>query len=219
MNKLYPDCKLLLLSGKDSSAHYEDAVTMKAPYVPPYAEFNLLKSLELRIRRVSERKNPGTLVLDLTEWTEHADDEYFEVMAKYFHDRRAYRCVFIVRAKRDEALPLYTVLRTYLPVRLEEDRTFDDLSALTGYIKEHEKVTPRAAGYLAGLVMRSEGEPLRSYTALDTLIDELTRGGTKTVGCGELIRSLGDSDSLLGVLFQNVNDVPGGEGYDYERAI
>lgn len=219
MHRFLSDCTLLLLSGKDSRTDYANSVTMKMTYIPPYGEFDLLKKLQLKLRRTSEKFSPETLVIDLSEWIEHPYDEFFEVMAKYFHDHRDVRYVFTAHADRTEAAPMFTVLRTFLPLHIEEDKTFSELSSLNDYIKANYRISPHAAGYLAELVMRPEGGPLRSYTALDSLLEELTNENTQTVGFRTLVYSLHDSDTLLGTLFANSNENKGGNIYEYEKAI
>ena len=200
---------LLLLSGKDCPAQSGSYLTMKLSYIPPYGDFTLLKSLELRIRRESLRKTPDTLVLDVSEWLGHEGEEFFEILAKYLHDHRSFRLVFTARAERTEALPLFTALRTYLPGRIEEDRTFAELPALSAYLRETGRLTDKAAAYLAKLILMPEGEPLRSYSVLDSLLCELEDGSADKIHCYRLICAMRDPDSLLGTLF--------GEKFDFQK--
>jgi len=182
-----------------------DALHLTMPYTPPYETFGFLRTMLVRIRE--QETGFGVvekMLFDLTEWLDHAEDEYLRIFAMYLSDHPQYDCAFYaVSADRRKAEPLFRTLRLYLEGRLVEDPTFADAK----YLKDHLlscTCTAKAAEVLSGMLLRPEGKPLRSYAASERLITELRTSlalGRRRIDVCHLAEYGANPDSLLHLLF------------------
>lgn len=194
---------LLALSGRDASRETLDSfadggriLEFTLPYAPPYEDFGGIRELQLAVRRMGAFP-PEALVLDLTEWAGHEEEEWFEIAAMYLHDhRRLWNYLFLVR-ERDarECAALFFILRTFLVGELREDRTFADPASLAAYLTGHRLIDADAADRLASILMRPNARMLRSYPRLNALTEELAKDGRITES--RVLEAVRDPSSVL----------------------
>ena len=193
----------LALSGRDADCETLGALTgggkaleFTLTYAPPYEEFRGIRELQLAVRRMGAFP-PEALVIDLTEWVGHEEEEYFEIAASYLHDHRdLWNYVFLAREQDGaDCAMLFFTLRAFLDGRLEGDRTFADRETLAAYLAKQKSVAPDAADRLAGILMRPGGRMLRSYPRVHALLNELSRGGKITAA--RLDEAVSDPTSVL----------------------
>ena len=178
----------LALSGRDASpetlAELSGGGRMletTLPYTPPYETFKGIKELQLAVRRMGAYP-PETLVLDMTEWLDHEEEEFFEITAMYLHDHRdLWNFVFLAREhSASECGTAYFILRTFLTGEMREDASFATREALAACIRSRACITPDAADELAGMLLVPQARLLRSYPRLDTLLREMGKDGPIT---------------------------------------
>ncbi len=179
---------LLALSGRDASretigqlADSGKVLDYSLVYTPPYEAFAGIRELQLAVRRMGPFP-PETLVIDLTEWVGHEEEEYFEVTAMFLHDHRSlWNYAFLAREhSMEDCAMLYFTLRSFLEGRMIEDRTFADRDSLSFYLTVHHPINKDAADTLAGILLSPQARMLRSYPRVDALLSELSRGGRIT---------------------------------------
>ena len=193
----------LALSGRDADRDTIAALTgggkalaFTLNYAPPYEDFRGIRELQLAVRRMGAFP-PEALVIDLTEWVGHEEEEYFEAAAMYLHDHRdLWNFVFLAR-ERDGAdcAMLFFTLRAFLDGRMEEDRTFADRETLASYLAKQKPFAPDAADRLAGILLKPGARMLRSYPRVHALLEELSRGGKITAA--KLDEAVRDPASVL----------------------
>ena len=179
---------LLALSGRDAEretlsalAGGGDTLEFTMTYAPPYEDFRGIRDLQLALRSMGAFP-PETLVIDLTEWIGHEQEEFLEIASMYLHDHRdLWNYVFIAREKTaSDCGRLYFTLRVFLEGRMEEDLTFADKDSLAAYLLRRKPITLNAADRLAGILLKPEARMFRSYPRVLTLLDELSAGGKIT---------------------------------------
>ena len=194
---------LLALSGRDAARETLGALAKGGKtlefalnYTPPYEDFRGIRELQLAVRRMGAFP-PEVLVIDITEWIGHEEEEYFEITAMYLHDHRdLWDLVFLVREHSAvECTMLFFTLRAFLEGQMTEDRTFADRETLAAYLTERQSVEPAAADRLAGILMSPGAGMLRSYPRVNALLEELSRGGTVTEA--RLTEAVNDPASVL----------------------
>lgn len=175
----------LALSGRDASPETLAELSgggrrleATLPYTPPYENFKGIRDLQLAVRRMGAYP-PETLVIDLTEWLGHEEEEFFEITAMYLHDHRdVWNFIFLAR---EHSLPdcgtAYFILRTFLMGEIREDASFATREALAACLRSRTRITPDAADMLAGMLLAPQARLLRSYPRLDTLLREMGKGG------------------------------------------
>lgn len=193
----------LALSGRDADCETVRALTgggkvleFNLSYVPPYEDFRGIRELQLAVRRMGAFP-PEALVIDLTEWEGHEEEEYFEIAAMYLRDHRdLWNYVFLARELDGaDCAMLFFTLRTFLDGRMEEDRTFSDRESLSAYLARQTPFAPGTTERLAGILLQPGARMLRSYPRVQALLKELSRGGKITEA--KLDEAVGDPASVL----------------------
>ena len=194
---------LLALSGRDAAretlgsfAEGGRILEFTLPYAPPYEDFGGIRELQLAVRRMGTFP-PDTLVIDLSEWIGHEEEEFFEVTAMFLHDHRdLWNFLFLVRERdAEDCAAMFFTLRAFLVGELREDRTFADRESLVEYLTAQQQIEPEAADRLAGILLKPGAQMLRSYPRVNALLDELARGGKITEA--RLSETVNDPTSVL----------------------
>jgi len=103
MNRVKDDF-ILLLGVPDNDkeifdyiADKESLCITKLSYVLPYENFYELKAFQLRTNARAFKPRYTYVAIDLSEWLEHEEDEYFEISLKFFHDCSDFNYIFFIR--------------------------------------------------------------------------------------------------------------------------
>ena len=183
-----------------------DTVQMHVPYTPPYEPFGTLRELQLRIRAAQVGgKNVGKLILDVSEWISHPQDEYIRILAMFLADHPQYHCLFTVCcSSRKQALPLFVTLRQYLDGSMEEDSLFEDPVLLQQYLQSD--CTPAAARILTRLLMQPQSASWRGYDTVAHILAEIRQtmpAQERPIDVCHLRNCAQCRDSLLCLVFED----------------
>lgn len=165
-------------------------IPFKLLYTPPYQGFHGIRNYQLQTRYRPFRSHPrkeAVVILDLSEWLGHEQDDYLLYFLKYLHDAEGfYEPEFVVTtgcAAKEDVRKLYCLVSRYLGTgAVAEDRTLVDREALSAWLKAAYPMEREAAECLAEVLLR---KPIPSLDWVQTITVELmqrvNRKGTVTV--------------------------------------
>ena len=150
----------------------------KLSYTPPYQSFNGIRMYQYVTRYRPFQSEPHrrcAMILDLSEWLGHENEEYLRIFFKFLHDESSfYHKEYILTAgEADERAirSLYLLAAEYLPGgKILQDKTLRDPDALREYLEEHYPLETDAADYLARLYLR---HPVSGLDKVRMLTDDL----------------------------------------------
>ena len=94
----------------------------KCDYVFPYDKFDGLRRYILSVKDNTGLRDSfrGYIALDLTEWTDHVDEDYFNIFIMYLADHSEGIHYMLFFGARDEAqkVSIIKALRQYMSVRV-----------------------------------------------------------------------------------------------------
>ncbi len=85
----------IYFKGIEKSAYY------KSEYTPPFKKFEELKKLILCVNAVKGLRKEfcGVVMLDISEWLGHENDDYFSILLKFLYDKKDFwKCIFVVNS-------------------------------------------------------------------------------------------------------------------------
>ena len=164
-------------------------VVFRLRYTPPYETFHGIRRIQLLMQRTAAHEVQPALVIDVSEWTDHTSEEYFDVTLRFLSDHPGYHSHFLMERTSDKRMQtMKEALNLYFRAGIAEDRCFDSPVEMRKYLSDSFDISPAAAAEVAKLLANSNF-PCR-YGMLERLIDELkskTNGGQIT---GQLLRKL-----------------------------
>lgn len=129
-------------------------------YTPPYQEFSSLRRFQrvLRYRPFMDSASRKMIMLvDLSEWIGHEEEEYLEVFLRFLHDYRSFfqpRYVFSAGVvQKEEVYKLYRLISGYLPGgEMMEDHILSDSQQLCKYLCEKYPLSKPVAARLGRII-------------------------------------------------------------------
>jgi len=125
--------KPCLFEGESPYVYY------KMKYVQPFDEFKELKKLILRVKESTGLRSDfkGIVAVDLFDWINHENDEYFDITFKFLYDyRHIYKYIFTFRDSNIEKLrPMFNKSINYFRIKVIDKCLFNHKDELKKYIK------------------------------------------------------------------------------------
>lgn len=183
-------------------------VFFKLPYTPPYAEFQGIRGFQTAVRfRPFEHttKYENSIAVNLSEWTEHADEEYLEIFMKYLHDFRDggfYKQFFftIGDKARTQAEPLFRLATKYLSEgSFHEDDTLCSQKALSSYLLRHYRLDDGAAELAARILLQHAAD----YVMINSVMNDLQKKSSSYMIHKEALLNGTIRQSKFELLFEN----------------
>ena len=165
-------------------------IPFKLFYTPPYQRFYGIENYQLQSRYRPCRSDPhreAAVVLDLSEWRGHEQDDHLRCFLEYLHDAEGfYQPEFVITlgsADKEEIQKMYCLVSRYLGTgSVVEDRTLVDRGALSSWLKSAYPMEREAAECLAEVLLRKPIPSLdRVMTIAEDLMRRVDRKGTVTV--------------------------------------
>ena len=174
-------------------------VIFRLRYTPPYETFHGIRRIQLLMQRTAAQEVQPALAIDVSEWTDHTSEEYFDVTLRFLADHPGYHSLFLMERTSDRRMQsMKEAIGLYFRAETAEDRCFDSPMEMRKYLSDSFDISPAAAAEVAKLLVHSDF-PCR-YGMLERLIDDLkskTNGGQIT---GQFLRKLkanGNTPQLL----------------------
>lgn len=150
-------------------------------YTPPYENFHEIRHLILRIRKAAGLCSSyrGIVAIDISEYRNHEEDEYFTVLLKYLYDCSDFQSLIFVCCQYSEKdmQRLRSACMKYFTVRQESLRFFEKepLQRIIGnaFREAGIKAGDDASELLADVLCREEFVPWRSLQLLERLPREI----------------------------------------------
>ena len=173
----FPQCRSGSLFPNESPTFY------RLRYVPPYDSFNEIKKIQLLAHRKARENAQSTLVIDVTEWGDHTDEEYFVTTLRFLFDYAdTYQPQFLITSTSEKQIQrMLGQLNCYFTVQCVRDLCFEDISQTRKYLTEHCRIAEETAMNMARQIIRTDFP--HSYMHLNNLVDELnsaSKGGKIT---------------------------------------
>lgn len=209
------DFTILLTGTEDSTAlarayleqtreNLETVIAFKLPYTLPFNRFTGIRQFQLLTKYrpfLSEPRTAAVVILDLSEWIGHEEEEYLRIFFCYLHDHRGFfkpeYILTLGRATKQEAQKIFCLASEYLRTgMMVEDRTLLDREKLSRYLKKKYPLEAAAADTLAGIYLQKEIPSLRRVQLLTE--DLLLRANTdRPASERQLAQTLPDSKLSL----------------------
>ena len=178
---LSPDRFTLLLTyGKDgvpdlSTLSQKEPAHLKLSYKEPFEQFTGIMMLQLCLRKALLRGSFDTVVIDISQWADHQDEDYFHIFCKYLHDHTLNKKLYFTISQKEQYCKdkLFFALRDYLPGDQKEDRTLIDAALLKEYLHCQVSISSEAAAHLSELIAEESCGELCSYLKIYDLLTEL----------------------------------------------
>ena len=191
-----------------SSAQPEDGILTvfyKALYVPVYtppAEVRLIRDLQLLMRRENPFDRPCRLVMNLTEWLGHEQEELFITLVKYLTDKAGqWSFHFLVRdADSEDLRRMYVTLRCFMKGSIRQDLRWSSRHSLQTFLEDTCRIEREAADLLAAVLWDSPVTHVRSDAFIHSLVEEIQPDTRRPVNKERLLGLLGDPDCTLGMI-------------------
>ncbi len=181
-----PEPLIAQLAGNPRSDRETPYVLIRANYVPPYERaFPLIVQTE---RAIAHAKGftpsyNGLVVLDVTDWIGHLDEDYFQLLLKYWSDQIGFMGwpAFLLRDAPAEAVSLLErCCDRYLPAQSFALSLFEDRKRLAGLLEVNLHLRGHGslrggAEILAQLLAAPELRKERTLHLLDRVLADLTR--------------------------------------------
>ena len=171
-----PSAKIYL----NSWSKYQDCtfMTFRLPYTPPYERFKGIREYQYATRYrpfQSQPRRACVVILDISEWIQHTEDEYLRLFLKYLHDENGFYCreylMTVGRADEQSIRNFRLLAAEYLGGgQVVYDRTLCDRNALRDYLQKNYPLNEKAADRLAQIYL---SRPIRSIDTVDTITHEL----------------------------------------------
>lgn len=156
-------------------------IPFKLPYTLPYNRFVGIQQFQLLSRYrpfLSEpNRTSAVVILDLSEWVGHEDEEYLTVFFRYLHDHSAisfYKPEYILTlgsATAKSAKKMYCLASEYLRMgAMVQDKTLQDRELLGKYLESAYPLEPTAADTLAGVYLQ---KPIASLRHVRLMTEDL----------------------------------------------
>lgn len=151
----------------------KEPVLYRFRYVPPYETFHEIKKIQLLMHRKAAERSANTLTVDLTEWLDHTNEEYFTAAMQFLADfADAYQPQFLLISSSEKQMQRIQMhLQCYFSVNTVFDRCFDEIAETHRYISAHCPIAASTGKELAHYIVKSDFP--RSYLILDRMIDEI----------------------------------------------
>ena len=153
-------------------------LSFKLPYTPPYEMFRGIRSYQYATRYRPFQSEPHrrcAMILDLSEWLGHENEDYLRVFFKFLHDETGFydKEYILTAGEADERAirGLRLLAAEYLPGgQILRDKTLCDPDALREHLEAHYPLESDAADYLARLYLR---RPIPGPDRVRMLTDDL----------------------------------------------
>lgn len=162
-----------------SRSQYQDCtiLSFKLPYTPPYERFKGIREYQYATRYrpfQSQPRRSCVVILDVSEWIHHTEDDYLRLFMKYIHDENGFysREYLLTVGKADERSirNLRLLVAEYLGGgQVVYDRTLCDRNALRDYLQKTYPLTENAADWLAQIYLT---RPIRSIDMVNAITHE-----------------------------------------------
>ncbi|MBQ7929578.1 MAG: hypothetical protein IJ334_00960 [Clostridia bacterium] len=163
-------------------------VVFRLRYTPPYETFHGIRRIQLLLQRTAAHEVQPALVVDVSEWTDHTSEEYFDVTLRFLSDHPGYHTFFLMERTSDRRQQnMKEAIDLYFRAGITEDRCFDSPVEMRKYLTDTFDVSPAAAAEIARLLANSDF-PYR-YGLLERFIDDL-KSRTSGQITGQLLRKL-----------------------------
>lgn len=161
-------------------SQYRDCtiLSFKLPYTPPYERFKGIREYQYATRYrpfQSQPRRSCVVILDVSEWIHHTEDDYIRLFLKYLHDENGFYCreylLTVGKADEQSIRNLRLLAAEYLGGgQVVYDRTLSDRNALRDYLQKTYPLTENAADWLAQIYLT---RPIRSIDMVNTITYEL----------------------------------------------
>lgn len=196
---------------EDDSSVYgfaKEPIFFRLSYVQPYEDFNELKKLQITERRENIYNRPATLAINISEWTEHFEEEYFTVTLKYLHDMRTkWKYIFVVNScSRQTAVSMFAEIRFYLNGELSMDDKWTNRSLVVKHLQNTFSYEPKAAAAFEKILHKLP-EKYRSDSFVKTVTDELMANSSDNrISFAYFNKYLSDDNSILKLLITETGE-------------
>jgi len=186
------------------AAHISDSksgepVLIKFSYVKPYENFNELKKIQLHMHRALQNDPSNFLVLDLSEWVYHSDEDFFKITMRFLYDFRSlYRPCFIASMERESQLTdLRDVLAHYFNIEVIEDHCLDREEDMINYLHYClDNLSDTACKNLTTRILKLP-KSSRNYLILDRVVDDINETAEGRKITGRMVEKIFDSNIAL----------------------
>lgn len=180
------------------------------PYTPIFEPLKALYQFQEKLITTNPFTHANlTIVLDISEWVEHNDEPYFDVIMEYFMDHKHWRLMYVVHDK-DHRLELI-VKRCFLQLQLRFIRHGElflepvlDASEIRNHLVQHHRMTENEASILTEIMIQSSFDRYRTIEYIDRVIEDMSeKVGTSLVN-GTMQKYALRSDSMLAAIDRKV---------------
>ena len=183
-------------------------IPFKLPYTLPYNRFMGIQQFQLLNRYrpfLSEpNRTSAVVILDLSEWIGHEDEEYLTIFFRYLHDHSAtsfYKPEYILTlgsTTAKSAKKMYCLASEYLRLgAMVQDRTLQDRELLGKYLEKAYPLEAAAADTLAGIYLQKTIASLRHVRLMTEDLLSRLNGDASPVTEKQLAQAVGDSKLAL----------------------
>ena len=151
----------------------KNPILYRLRYIPPYDSFSEIKKLQLLMHRKAGENSQNTLTVDLTEWLDHTNEEYFTVTLRFLADfADEYQPHFLLINSSEKHIQRVLMhLQCFFTVHSVYDHCFEDIVETQKYIVGNCNIAVSTAKELAQNIVQTKFPS--NYMLLDRFIDEL----------------------------------------------
>lgn len=151
-------------------------------YVPPYENFNELRSLILKVKEKTGLRAEfrGIVAIEVSEWEGHETEEYFSIILKYLYDHCSnwYSSLVIKDLPHSKITKLLRCCAIYITPIIIDKRVYKDTETLSKliqsrFVQKQCNVQNDATGLLANRLISERYIQTRSLTFVDRVVDEI----------------------------------------------
>ncbi len=195
----------------------------KVCYVPPYENPGMIRDIQLAARRHDVFcRSRICMVLDITEYVGHENDEYFVALVRFLYDHRdRWFFEFVVRHSLDrDVRKMYSLIRSYMKGTVVVDGRWENHEELASRIRAYSFDTDSSKA-MAKLMFTEDFSNCRSEDFISDIADDVLRiSGGSTITLQDLLNYAGNNSGMLKIIggegvIETIESYMGGKGgYD-----
>ena len=179
----------------------------KMKYVPPYEKFNELRHLILKIKNSTGLRYEfkGIIAIDLFEFINHEDDEYFEIILKFLYDHKhIWHYIFTFQnAGVEKIKPIFEKTIHFFKTAIIDRCLFNHKDELNTYLKTtfdyyNAKYNNSAIDMLTDIFFDKKTKNIKSYEKINMIVrDIIENSPNMSITAQTLIRNINEEKLIL----------------------
>ena len=164
--------------GRIRAEEDEQLIFYKLDYCLPFTDpknFRGIRDLQLKVHRENVFSRKCRILIDVSDWLGHEQEDLFMTTLKYLHDHLdTWRYVFTARSKDKEGIRhMYLIMRCTMKGVLRADPRCADRHCLGRYLEDNWQFDAEAAALTASILWSSGSMHVLSDTLIRSIISDL----------------------------------------------